>query len=155
MDFAGEVRAHFEADGGLSAVFAAGGTRTTYILAKNRHKANPGRIEDFTDHSTYLQGLYQKLIQSYFELGGQYLILTAFSFRGFTGRGKEYGQVLTNEIFKLANDQFRKFYLDHEITPSFVGIDTLMANPELNELGHALDEFQRNWPVPPTDRRLI
>jgi hypothetical protein len=155
--FAERVREHYAPDGGLSAVFAIGGTRTTYILLKGRHQADPGHIEDFGEYSNYLQGLYRNLIKIFFDLGGQHLIVTAFSFRGFKNRGEKYSQAMTDEMYKLINEPFQEFYEQNSIIPSFVGIDTLITSDyePLSMLGQTLDQFQRNWPVKEGGRHLI
>src|SRR4051794_31760653 len=88
---------------GLTGIFAIGGTRTTYILEQNRYAENPGRIEDFAAHGTFLQDRYCQFINMFMDLGGQNMIITASSFRGFHERGGEYAQLVAKEILRMAN----------------------------------------------------
>ncbi|NJR12397.1 hypothetical protein HC776_00435 [bacterium] len=121
-------------------------------------KADPGRIEDFTEHSRYLQQRYKDFIRMFFDLGGQNMILTAYSFRGFTGRGEEYGILVNKEMMRLIDDDFQAFYREHDIDPYFVGIDTYLHLPEggpAHQLAQSYQEFQRTWPYDSRRKRLI
>src|SRR5258708_2998691 len=133
---------------GLTGIFAIGGTRTTYILDQNRHSQDPGHIQDFAAHGEYLQQRYCQLIQAFFELGGQNMIITASSFRGFHERGGDYAQLVSKELLRLINDQFQDFYRKQNIDPYFVGIDTLMHLPSDSaacQTGQQLLDFQKGW----------
>lgn len=143
---------------GLTGVFAVGGTRTTYILEQNRHKANPGHIEDFAEHGRYLLRRYWQLVENFFALGGQNMIITAFSFRGFYNRGAEYGALITQEMSRFIDEDSAEFYRSQDIDPYFTGIDTLLLQPEdspIYKMGQQLAEFQNNWPHQEGRRKLV
>jgi len=155
-DFAEQVRAQFPQ--GLTGIFAIGGTRTTYILDRNRGTVDPGRIQDFSDMGTYLEGRYQAFIRMYFGLGGQNMIIAALSFRSFTERGETYRVKAAQEVLRLANAGFAAFYRAEGIDPYFAGIDTLLraeGDPHLREAGQVLESFQRNWPYAEGRRKLV
>ena len=154
-EFAAQIRERYPE--GLTGVFAVGGTRTTYILEQNRDASDPGYIEDFAEHGRYLMQRYQQLIQMFFGLGGQHMIITAFSFRGFYNRGDEYAELVTNELRRFMNDDLCAFYADNEIDPYFVGVDTLLALPEdtlVHQVGRELIDFQKAWPNRDGRRKL-
>ena len=143
---------------GLTGVFAVGGTRTTYILEQNRDKQNPGHIEDFAAHGDYLLRRYWDLIQNFFSLGGQNMIITAFSFRGFYNRGAEYGALITQEMGRFIDEGSARFYHDNQIDPYFTGIDTLLLQPEdspIYQMGQQLAEFQNRWPYQEGRPKLV
>jgi hypothetical protein len=143
---------------GLTGIFAIGGTRTTYILEQNRFSNDPGRIDDFTAQGEFLQHRYQQFIQMFFDLGGQNMLIGAFSFLGFYNRGEEYAQLATAEMFRMMDDHWVAFYRDHYIDPYFVGIDTLLSLPEQNPghaLGKAFADFQQRWDYQPGRRKVI
>jgi hypothetical protein len=146
--FAAEIRARFPE--GLTGVFAIGGTRTTYILEHNRQQIeDPGKITDFSAHGEYLLDRYLQFADMFYSLGGQNMIITAFSFRGFYNRGQEYGLLVTQEMQRFTNETAQAFYREHNIDPYFVGIDTLLHLPEgtpMHELGEHLTNFQKQWP---------
>ncbi len=143
---------------GLTGVFAVGGTRTTYILEQNRDKANPGHIEDFAAHGDYLLRRYWDLIQTFFDLGGQNMIITAFSFRGFYNRGAEYGALITQEMGRFIDEGSAQFYRDNQIDPYFTGIDTLLLQPEdspIYQIGQQFADFQNRWPYQDGRQKLV
>src|SRR5689334_16068572 len=77
---------------GLTGIFAPGGTRTTFILDRHRRHENPGEISDFAEYAEYgLDGLFD-LIEIYFDLGVQNLIVPLFSYQGFYERGEDYAE---------------------------------------------------------------
>jgi hypothetical protein len=155
-DFKGRIQERYPE--GLTGVFAVGGTRTTYILEQNRDKANPGHIEDFAAHGDYLLRRYWQLIQNFFGLGGQNMIITAFSFRGFYNRGAEYGALITQEMGRFIDEASAQFYRDNQIDPYFTGIDTLLLQPEdspIYQMGQQLAEFQNSWPHQEGRQRLV
>jgi hypothetical protein len=144
--FADRIRERYPE--GLTAVFAVGGTRTTYILEKNRDKADPGKIEDFSEHSHYLMRRYWDLYNNFFELGGQNLIVTMFSFRGFYNRGGEYAELVAQEILKLINDDSAAYYQSHQIDPYFCGLEPMLLLPEDHsayQVARKLKAFTDNW----------
>lgn len=133
---------------GLTGVFAIGGTRTAYILEQNRQATDPGRIEDLATHARYLMDRYWQLIGTYFELGGQNMIITASSFRGFSERGSDYATFITRELKLLIDDASQEFYQSSAIDPYFVGVDTLLTAPAgspVHGLGQAFKDFQKGW----------
>src|SRR5579859_4351158 len=126
-DFSKRIREHYPE--GLTGIFAVGGTRTTYILEQNRHKDDPGHIDDFAAQGAYLQKRYGDLIKAFFDLGGQTMIITASSYRGMYERGQEYAGAAAQELLRLANEGFQEFYRQHDIDPYYVGVDTLLQLP--------------------------
>jgi hypothetical protein len=156
QSFADRIRERFPR--GLTGVFAIGGTRTTYILNQNRDADNPGRIGDFAAHGEYLQTLYCELMKTFFDLGGQNMVITASSFRGFHERGSEYARLVTKEMLRLTDATFQCCYADNDVDPYFVGIDTLLHLPESSEehqMAVQLADFQRSWKYQPGHRKLI
>lgn len=141
---------------GLTGIFAIGGTRTTYILEANRHQPDPGKIQDFADHGAFLQTRYQKFMRDFFSLGGQNMIITASSFRGFTERGGEYAKLVAVELLRLIDDSFQQFYRDEQIDPYFVGIDTLAgAGDGPREVSQAFQDFMKSWSYAEGRRKLV
>src|SRR5712691_2660611 len=110
-EFAGRVRERYANKGGLTGVFAIGGTRTTYSLEKQRHLPDPGHMNDLSDQIDYIQERYQRFISMFFELGGQNMIIAGSSFRAFAGqRGPEYINWISRAVSNLHNDTFQRFY---------------------------------------------
>ena len=143
---------------GLTGVFAIGGTRTTYVLEQNRHSVDPGHIDDFAVQGEYLLGRYWDFCKKFFDLGGQNMIITAFSFRGFYNRGAEYAEVVTQEMLRLIGDSATAFYQAYEIDPYFVGIDSLLLLPPDNpahQVAQRFVEYQRQWTYQPERRKLL
>lgn len=143
---------------GLTGIFAIGGTRTTYILDQNRDKDDPGKIEDFAEHGEYLLRRYFEFADMFYSLGGQNMIITAFSFRGFYNRGKEYAEFLTQELARLSSEYAVAACKRLNIDPYFTGIDTLLLFAEdspIYQLGKSLKEFQENWDYQDGRRKLI
>lgn len=154
--FAERIRAHYPE--GLTGVFAVGGTRTSYILDQQRNDQNPGKIDDFAAYvDSSLAELFQ-LIDMYFELGGQNLIVALFSYQGFSDRGAEYAQLAAEMCLRVIDQLKLDFYRTHQIDPYFVGIDTLLhLSPERfeHQLGARFEEFQQNWSYQTGKRKLI
>ncbi len=125
--FAARIRERYPE--GLTGIFAIGGTRTTYILDQNRSSADPGRINDFAAHGEYLQTRYSEYVKTFFDLGGQNMIITASSYRGLHERGEEYASLIAYEVARMSSDYFQKFYRENNIDPYFVGIDTYLLLP--------------------------
>jgi hypothetical protein len=143
---------------GLTGVFAIGGTRTTYVLEQNRQSADPGRIDDFAVQGEYLVGRYWQFCKKFFDLGGQNMIITAFSFRGFYNRGAEYAEVVTQEMLRLIGESATAFYQEQEVDPYFVGIDTLLHLPHDNpahQVAQQFAEYQHQWKYQPKRRKLL
>lgn len=143
---------------GLTGVFAIGGTRTTYILENNRDKDDPGKIEDFAHHGEYLLERYLDFCDMFYSLGGQNMIITAFSFRGFYNRGREYAELVTQEMERFINPIAIAGYRRMNVDPYFTGIDTLLLFPEdspVHQLGRTLADFQNNWTYQAGRRKLI
>src|SRR5262249_24500563 len=156
LPFADRIRERYPE--GLTGVFAVGGTRTTYILEQNRLSDDPGRIDDFAAQGEYLLPRYWDLIQDFFALGGQNMIITAFSFRGFYNRGQEYADLVTQEMLRFISPESVEFYLENDIDPSFVGVDSLFLLPEDSptyHVGSQLLAFQENWTTNPGRHKLI
>ncbi len=134
---------------GLTGVFAIGGTRTTYILDKNRHDRNPGRIRNFEDYADYILNGYLDFISLFLGLGGQNMIITALSHHRFYEQGVKYAAFVAEATRYLIRDRAVAFYQAQGIDPYFVGIDTLLHLP-LEHPGHSLAAdlaaFQRAWP---------
>lgn len=155
--FAEAIRERFPE--GLTGVFAIGGTRTTYILEHNRQQLqDPGKIQDFAAHGEYLLGRYLQFAEMFYSLGGQNMIITAFSFRGFYNRGQEYGLLVTEEMRRFTSDTAQTFYRAQNVDPYFVGIDTLLLLPEdtpMHALGQHLTDFQKQWPYQEGRRKLL
>src|SRR5205823_4893280 len=122
--FAEQIRERYPE--GLTGIFAIGGTRTTYILEQNRDKSNPGHIEDFLAQGTYLLHRYHDFIRLFFSLGGQNMIITALSFRGFYNRGPQYAHLVSEGMLQFINDDSVAFYREAGIDPYFAGIEPLL-----------------------------
>jgi hypothetical protein len=145
-DFA--ARIHERYPEGLTGVFAIGGTRTTYILEQNRDKADPGHIDDFMEQGAYLLRRYHDFIRQFISLGGQNLIITALSFRGFYNRGPEYAALVSQGMLEFINAESVAFYREAGIDPYFAGIEPLLLMPEDSatyHLGQKLAQFQHEW----------
>src|SRR5438270_12009277 len=147
QEFAASIRERYPE--GLTGIFAIGGTRTTYILEKNRHAPDPGHIEDFAAHSEYLLNRYYQFARMFLDLGGQNMIITAFSFRGFYNRGAQYADYVAPELLRLFDNQAVTFYEENGIDPYLVGVDTLLCLPKESkayEVGQQLMEYRKQWP---------
>jgi hypothetical protein len=133
---------------GLTAVVPIGGTRTMYILDKQRHHENPGEIADFADHADYLLEQYFALIQMFFDLGGQNIIIPILAYDRFTAYGTRYAGLISDLTQMLIRDQAVKAYREKNIDPYFLGTDTLVKLPADHPghgLGQALRAFQASW----------
>lgn len=143
---------------GLTGIFAIGGTRTTYILDQNRDKDDPGKIEDFAAHGEFLLKRYFEFAEMFYSLGGQNMIITAFSFRGFYNRGQEYAEFVTQEMERFTSDYAIAAYKRLAIDPYFTGIDTLLLFPQaspVHQLGRSLQDFQDQWPYEEGRYKLV
>ncbi|MBX3085227.1 MAG: hypothetical protein KF716_26575 [Anaerolineae bacterium] len=154
--FAAQIQAQFKE--GLTGIFPIGGTRTTFILEKNRHQADPGEIPDFLEYATYLIKRYFSFIRMYFDLGGQNMILPLFSYQGFYERGEKYARQMYQTCRWLIQAEFQEFYRELDADPYFPGIDTLLHLPKddpAHELGRDLADFQQHWQYKSGRRTII
>lgn len=146
MTFADRIRERYPE--GLTGVFAVGGSRTTLVLEKNRHAADPGHI-DMVDYANFSFGLLSKLMATFYELGGQNIICPVLSYQQFSNeRGSEYAELITASIATTLEGSWVEFYRELDIDPYYVGIDTVLALPELDsayKLCEDCAEFQKNW----------
>ncbi len=143
---------------GLTGIFAPGGTRTTFILDHQRNQENPGLIPDFSEYTDYAFGRLFDLIEIFFDLGCQNLIIPLFSYQGFYERGEEYREQAARMCLRVIDDAKIAFYQRHEIDPYPVGIDTLLHLPEdqfAHQLGREFERFQQDWPYQDGRRKII
>jgi len=155
-EFSARIQARYPE--GLTGIFAIGGTRTAYMLERNRHRDDPGRIDDFADYARYTLDQYLRLIADFFELGGKYLIIPPLSYQAFYERGEEYAQMIFAYTLQLISDQAVALYQHYEADPSFIGIDTLLHLPEdqaAHKLGAQLHHFHSEWDYRPGRRKVI
>lgn len=144
--FAARIRERYPE--GLTGVVSIGGTRTSYILEKNRHQQNPGNLGDFSPYTEFLLKEYLNFVGMFLDHGGQNLIMPVLSYQSFSERGAEYTELVARSGSDLTNDVAQSFYRDRAVDPYFAGIDTLLALPlehPGHRLGVALDTFQKNW----------
>ncbi len=156
VEFAQRIRDRYPE--GLTGLFAIGATRRTYILDRNRAQENPGHIADFSEQGAYLQRQYFRFIQTYFELGGQNMLIAALSFRSFFERGGEYAELVSQEVLRLLDDGASAFYRAQNIDPYFVGIDTLLMLPPdsaAHQTAQKMVNFQNNWQYAEGRRKLL
>jgi hypothetical protein len=143
---------------GLTGVFAPGGTRTTFLLETQRDQENPGVISDFAEYANYAFDRLFDLIEIFFDLGGQNLIIPLFSYQGFYERGEEYAEQAARMCLSVIDSPKVAFYELHNIDPFFVGIDTLQHLPEAqfaHQLGKEFADFQANWSYQNDRRKII
>lgn len=144
---------------GLTGIFAFGGTRMAYILEQNRQDADPGHIPTMSDYAEYGFDLLRKLIEAFFELGGQNVIVPALSYQLFNDeRGTDYAEVSAKLTYGLMEGKWVEFYQRLSLDPYFTGIDTLLHLPEQKftyELGQRCQEFNQNWSCQEGRRKII
>ena len=143
---------------GLTGVFAPGGTRTTFILERQRNQENPGLIPDFAEYADYAFDRLFDLIEIFFDLGGQNLIVPLFSYQGFYERGEEYAEQAARMCLSVIDNTKIAFYERLHIDPYFVGIDTLQHLPEdqfAHQLGEEFESFQSKWSYQDGQRKII
>lgn len=143
---------------GLTGIFAIGGTRTTYILEHNRQQSEPGTITVLSDYANDLLSRYFKIIEMFLDLGGQNLIIPILSYQSFNERGTNYAEFVSKSPLALISETSIQFYLDQNIDPYFVGIDTLLqlpTNTSAYELGMKLSEFHQSWQYKAGRHKLI
>lgn len=154
--FAARIRKRYPE--GLTGIIAVGGTRTTYILEHNRTKADPGRIENFEDYADFALRQYLNIIDSFFALGGQNIIVPVQAYQTFHERGDSYAAMVSRLTLTLVADRMRKYYEENLVDPYFVGIDTLLHLPPdqpAYNLGVGLRDFQQSWQYDPSRRKVI
>lgn len=142
---------------GLTGIFAVGGTRTTYIL-EHRDEPNPGGIEDFEAYATYGFNRLFEMIDMFFDLGGQNLIISLFSYQGFYERGAEYAEQASRMCLEVIEKARLDFYRSRAIDPYLVGIDTLLHLPDdhyAHDLGVQFEQFNKAWDYQEGRRKLI
>ncbi|WP_119070950.1 hypothetical protein [Aggregatilinea lenta] len=143
---------------GLTGIFAIGGTRTAYILERNRDREDPGQIDNFTDYAHYTLDQYLRLMDDFFALGGRNLIVPPLSFQAFYERGAAYTQVIMDYTLDLVGERAIAAYRQHDADPYFVGIDTLLHLPDtepIRQLGVRLQVFQQGWSYSPARRKVF
>lgn len=153
--FAERIRARFPE--GLTAAFAIGGTRTAFILENNQSEADPGSINTKSYAATASQQ-YRDMIQMFYDLGGQNLVIPLLSHQLFYERGQDYTDQYIQFTTWLIEDAFSTFYEENHIDPYFTGIDILAHLPAEDpayQLGETLRAFQDNWQYQDDRRKLI
>lgn len=155
--FAARIRERFPE--GLTGILALGGTRTAYILGQNRETADPGRIATMQDYASYGLDLLREIITSFFELGGQNLIVSVLSYQQLSNeRGAEYAESTSRLTLQLIDDVWQEYYRSNQVDPYFVGIDTLLHLPSSGaayELGMKCQEFHQSWVYSEGYRKLV
>ena len=155
-EFARRIRERYPE--GLTGLFAIGATRRTYILERNRAQENPGHIADFAEQGAYLQARYFRFIRTFFDLGGQNMLIAALSYRSFFERGGEYAELVAQEVLRLFDDEACAFYCANAIDPYFVGIDTLRLLPPDSlgwQVAQRMIDFQDSWTYVEGRRKLL
>lgn len=155
--FAERIREHYSE--GLTGIFTIGATRRTYILEHQRSQIdNLGRIDDFEKMGAYLLERYLSFCEMFFTLGGQNMIVTALSYRGFFERGSEYAEKVGGELLRLASGKSIEFYRSHNIDPYFIGLEPLLHQPKdspMHQTGTKLQAFMADWPYQEGRRKLL
>ncbi len=155
-DFSAGIRAKFPE--GLTGIFAVGGTRTNYILEHNRQQLDPGNISTLSDYADDILDKYFSIIDMFFCLGGQNIVITMLGYQSFRERGEHYSEFISSSSLILINGKSIQFYRDHDIDPYFVGIDTLLQLPTTSsayELGMKLSAFHQSWQYKAERHKLI
>lgn len=155
--FAARIREHYPE--GLTGILALGGTRTAYILGKNRQAADPGRIVSMEEYARYGLQALMEIISAFFDLGGQNLVVSVLSYQQINNaRGADYAKATAELCSILMDDEWRDFYRAASADPYFVGIDTLLhlpANTVAHDLGTACASFNQQWSYQPGHRKII
>lgn len=155
-EFVARIREHYPE--GLTGVFAVGGTRTAYLLDSRANPSDLGKISDFNAYLEYGEIATIRLMETFFDLGGQNMVLALFSFQGFYERGPEYGEQAANLCLRVINDEFVAFYHKYNVDPYFAGIDTLLHMPEdtvEHRIAQSILTFQANWAYQPDRRKVV
>ncbi len=155
--FAARIRARYPE--GLTAIIPIGGTRTTYILERNRNADDPGHIEDMRAYGDDLALRIQGLIRTYIDLGGQHLIMPILAYQLLEDeRGEQYAEMASKMALDLLNEQWVQFYRQNDIDPYFVGIDTLLHFPDRPysyRLGTECTSFHQHWRYEEGHHKLV
>jgi hypothetical protein len=155
-EFAARIREKYPE--GLTGIFALGGTRTSFILEKNRDQQNPGQIKDFSSYVDYSHQRLLEVMQSFFNMGGQNMVIALFSYQGFYERDDTYVKHMIPACLRLIEADTLMFYQQNDIDPYFVGIDTLLHLPEDHPaygLGKAFEDFHKSWDYQEGRRKVI
>ncbi|MFN8379850.1 MAG: hypothetical protein U0452_14395 [Anaerolineae bacterium] len=154
--FAARIRERFPL--GLTAVLAVGGTRTTYMMDRNRQAADPGKI-DYRQYGEDMLARIQSLLRDYFDLGGQNVVIPVLSYQSVENlRGEAYAERTALIARELMNDQWVAYFRELDIDPYFVGIDTLLRFPDkptYYALGQDCARFNRAWSYQEGRRKLV
>ncbi len=144
---------------GLTCLLALGGTRTAYILERNRHAPDPGRIDSMRDYARYGLDRLQELLTNFFELGGQNIVVSVLSYQQMHDeRGAEYSETTAKLALVLMSDEWIAFYQRLGIDPYFTGIDTLLHLPQETpayQLGEKCRQFHAGWAYQQGRRRIL
>ena len=155
-DFADRIRERFPH--GLTAIFAVGGTRTSFILNNNRQADDPGRI-DFQRYGEAMLARIQEILRDFFDLGGQNVIIPVLSYQSVENlRGEEYAERTAHIAQELISARWSAFYREMSIDPYFVGIDTLLRFPDKRTyyaLGLECEAFNNNWTYEAGRRKVV
>ncbi len=153
--FAERIRQRFPE--GLTGILAIGGSRIGYILQHNRDEEDPGHI-DLANYTATTLAQFFTLIERFFMLGGQNLVIPTLSYQRFTVYDVKYREYISATTLMLTEPDAVRFYQRHNIDPYFVGIDTLFKLPADNpghQLGIALTAFQQAWNYQEGRRKLL
>ena len=154
--FADRIRQRFPE--GLTGIMVIGGTRTSYVLQHNRDSENPGLITDMRAYVMEMLGEYFKLIDWFYDLGGQNLVIPPLAYQRFMSYDRQYMAVMTKMTLLLTEGFALDYYRQHDVDPYFAGIDTLLKLPAdhpAHQLAVALGDFQRAWEYQPGRRKLL
>lgn len=154
--FAERIRQRFPE--GLTGILVIGGTRMTYALQTNRDSRNPGHIADMEAYALDMLRQYFRLIDWYYELGGHNLIIPPLAYQRFTSYDRAYMRQMTGMMRLLVEGFALDYYVQNEVDPYFVGLDTLLKLPADNaahSMAAALTDFQRGWQYGEGRRKLL
>jgi hypothetical protein len=154
--FADRIRERFPE--GLTGIYAAGGTRTAYILNHQEEATKLGAIDDFVQYARYGFDQMFEQMGDFFDLGGQNLVVVLYSYRSFYERGSEYAEKSAWLCAQVADERYAGFYRKYDADPYVAGIDTLLQLPE-DHYGHRmaaeLDAFQKGSAYRDGRRKII
>jgi len=155
-EFTHKIRDHF--NGELTGAITVSGTRTTYILEQSQSDQDPGAIKSFQEYADFLIPEYHRLIEMFFSLGVQNLIIPLYPYQVFYARGQEYAQLAMETTKFIIEDVFVAFYKKLNIDPYFAGLDSLEQFPPdhiAHELYQRINEFQNQWDYKSGHYKLI
>jgi len=155
-EFALKIREHF--DGDLTGVIVVSGTRTTYLFERGQPKQDLGAIDAFQEYANFLVPRYHQLIEMFFNLGGQNLIIPLYPYQVFYARGHEYAHLAMETTKLIVEDAFVSFYKELNIDPYFAGLDGLEQFPP-NHIAHSVCQriktFRNQWDYQKSRYKLI